>query len=142
MAKRRRATPVTLTHGQCQRLERLWFIYGNNGPKTTPGNHSFIQGILEQGLDIRPLITKRSRKSEMPTPECEAAVDEVLTQRDASVESGRRVPGCVLRMVSRTTETKRPSHDPSWKAMLDDMQRHGHVAGGRSSKRDGTPDAA
>jgi hypothetical protein len=27
MAKRRKATPVTLTDGQRERLERLWFYY-------------------------------------------------------------------------------------------------------------------
>src|SRR3712207_3704229 len=133
MAKRRKATPVTLTPVQRQRLERLWFIYGNYGPKTTPGNHSFIQGILEQGLDLRPLITKRSRKSEIPTPECEAAVDNVLAHTDASAESGGREAGGVLRIVSSTTETQRPSHDESWEATLDDMQRRRRAAGGRSS---------
>jgi hypothetical protein len=34
MAKRRIATPVTLTDAQRERLERLWFVYGNYGPKT------------------------------------------------------------------------------------------------------------
>jgi hypothetical protein len=46
MAKIRKAADVTLTRRQRERLERLWFYYGNNGPKTTPGNHGFIQGIL------------------------------------------------------------------------------------------------
>lgn len=33
MAKRRKAEPVTLSDGQRGRLERLWFYYGNYGPK-------------------------------------------------------------------------------------------------------------
>jgi hypothetical protein len=78
MAKRRQATPVTLTDSQRDRLERLWFYYGNYGPQATPGNHQFIQGLLEHGLDLRPLQTKRTPRSERPTLECEAAVEAVL----------------------------------------------------------------
>src|SRR5688572_28908137 len=78
MARRRKATLVILNEAQRERLERLWFYYGNYGPATTPGNHQFIQGLLEHGLDLRPLQTKRTPKSERPTPECEAAVEAVL----------------------------------------------------------------
>lgn len=78
MAPRRKALPVTLTPEQRKLLENLWFRYGNYGPKTTPGNHYFIQRILEQGYDIRPVFTKRTPKRDRPTPECEAAVDAVL----------------------------------------------------------------
>src|SRR5215218_1061977 len=78
MAKRRKPEPVTLTDIQRERLERLWFYYGNYGPQATPGNHQFIQGLLEHGLDLRPLLTRRSPKSERPTPECERAVEAVL----------------------------------------------------------------
>lgn len=66
-------------------LERLWFYYGNYGPKTTPGNHSFIQRLLENGIDERPLYTKRTPKSEIPTPECEAAVDDVLRKESTGI---------------------------------------------------------
>ena len=69
---------MTLTREQRQQLERLWFYYGNYGAETTPGNHPFIQSLLEHGLDVRPLFMKRSRKSDQPTPECEAAVNKVL----------------------------------------------------------------
>lgn len=55
MDKRRQATPVMLTARQRERLERLWFVYGNHEPKTTSGNHQFIQGLLEHGLDLRRL---------------------------------------------------------------------------------------
>jgi hypothetical protein len=78
MANRRKATPVTLTRTQRERLERLWFYYGNYGPQTTPGNHQFIQSLLEHGLDLRPLQTQRTPKSERPTLECERAVQAVL----------------------------------------------------------------
>jgi hypothetical protein len=95
MAKRRKAEPVTLSDGQRERLERLWFYYGNYGPETTPGNHQFIQGLLEHGLDLRPLRTKRTPKSELPTPECEQAVEAILAaSTDGAGDAGGR-PGCL-----------------------------------------------
>jgi hypothetical protein len=78
MAKRRKVIPVTLTTEQRERLERLWFYFGNYGEKATPGNHSFIQRLLENGYDERPLITKRTARSEIPTPECVMAVELIL----------------------------------------------------------------
>ena len=66
MAKRKKAAPITLTEIQRERLERLWFYYGNYGPETSPGNHQFIQWLLEHGLDLRPLLTNRTPKSERP----------------------------------------------------------------------------
>src|SRR5215211_4799027 len=84
MAQRRKASPVTLTHYQRERLERLWFYYGNYGPKTTPGNHQFIQVLLEHGLDLRPLQTKRTPKRDTPTAECVAAVETVLSANDGA----------------------------------------------------------
>ena len=84
MPRVRKATPVTLSPEQRKKLERLWFHYGNYGPKTTPGNHYFIQSFLEHGVDVRPLFTKRTRKSEKPTPECEAAVEAVLKMNNGN----------------------------------------------------------
>ena len=78
MARKREAIPVALTTEQRRKLESLWFYYGNYGPKTTPGNHSFIQGFLEHGKDMRPLRLKGYK----PTPECEAAVDAVLAKQE------------------------------------------------------------
>lgn len=43
MVKRRQSVPVSLTPQQRRELEKLWFYWGNYGPKTTKGNHSFIQ---------------------------------------------------------------------------------------------------
>jgi len=32
-----------------RKIERLWFVYGNNGPKHSDMGHKFIQGIVEHG---------------------------------------------------------------------------------------------
>ena len=61
---------VVLTEGQRERLENLWFVYGNHGPKATMENHGFIQGFLERDSDERDFYK--------PTEECLAAVDAVL----------------------------------------------------------------
>ena len=128
MAKRRKAVPVTLTDTQRERLERLWFYHGNYGPATTPGNHQFIQGLLEHGLDLRPLQTKRTPKSERPTPECEAAVDAVLSAGGDGAggdADGRR---SVLRLVPPPDAgVKAPKPDPELKELLEDMRRR-HLA--------------
>lgn len=92
MAERRKVIPVTLTHDQREKLERLWFIYGNHGPKMTKGNHSFIQGLLERGEDERPL----KQRGYVPTAECERAVERVLSgdqepeEEDSPAERPRR----------------------------------------------------
>ncbi len=70
--KRKRAErkKVTLSEGQRARLEDLWFVYGNHGPKATMENHGFIQGFLERDADERDFYR--------PTRECLAAVDDAL----------------------------------------------------------------
>ena len=92
MAQRRKVIPVTLTNYQREKLERLWFIFGNYGPQMTRGNHSFIQGLLERGQDERPL----KQRGYVPTEECEQAVDKVLSgdrepeEEDSPAERLRR----------------------------------------------------
>lgn len=44
---------VTLTSEQRRKLEELWFVYGNHGPKSTLRRHRFIQGFLKHGFDYR-----------------------------------------------------------------------------------------
>lgn len=39
---------MILTLERKRRLEKLWFIYGNNGKKHTKGNHRMIQLFLEE----------------------------------------------------------------------------------------------
>lgn len=139
MAQRRKATPVTLTQAQRERLERLWFYYGNYGPQTTPGNHQFIQSLLEHGLDLRPLQTKRTPKSERPTEECERAVEAVLAADagDTVEADGQR---SVLRLLPSPGE-RRKAPDPEMKQLLEDLRRRrlarrgseGHLPGGEDA---------
>ena len=68
--KRQEQIPIELSQAQRARLENLWFVYGNHGPKATMENHGFIQGFLERDSDERDFYK--------PTEECLAAVDVVL----------------------------------------------------------------
>ena len=142
MAQRRKATPVTLNDSQRERLERLWFVYGNYGSKTTPGNHQFIQCLLEHGIDIRPLQTRRTAKRDLPTGECVAAVEKVLSSKDGDGEGGRR-PG-LLRLVPPTAERREPPVKPDLelKGMLDEMRRRLSANRGRDGFDAGGEDAA
>ena len=142
MPKRRKVIPVSLTAVQRERLERLWFYYGNYGPKTTPGNHSFIQRLLENGVDERPLHTKRTPKSELPTPECEAAVEAVLAMKRGSRSGGQDGQSGGLRVISNAGERARPDADPEMKAVLDDMRRRYRVMHERLDSDGDTPEAA
>jgi hypothetical protein len=142
MAKRRKVIPVTLTLEQREQLERLWFYYGNYGPMTTPGNHSFIQRLLENGYDERPLHNKRTPQSEIPTPECEAAVEAVLAVAKAPAAIDEKISNGGLRVVSSHEERPRPIPDPELKVMLDDMKHRHRVQRKRIEDMDDTPDAA
>ena len=64
---------VILTERQEGKLRRLWFIYGNEGPKHTHRqNHYFIQRFLDAGQDQRSVYPDVSQ-------ECLDAVDAVLS---------------------------------------------------------------
>lgn len=143
MAIRRKAVPVTLTAEQRTRLERLWFIYGNYGPKSTPGNHSFIQRLIENGIDERPLNNKRTPKSQIPTPECEASVDQILSEPGHGSESDSRHVGRTLHIVPPPgKEQAQPSIDPEVKTILRDMNLRQLSTRERLNSGDDTPDAA
>jgi hypothetical protein len=143
MAKRRKVTPVTITPEQRDRLERLWFYYGNYGPKTTPANHSFIQRLLENGIDERSLHNKRTPKSEIPTMECERAVEAILSMRSELESLDERIRASGLRVVSNAEENQPLTADPEMKAiLLDDMKRGYRVMHERLESKSDTPDAA
>ena len=141
MAKRRQVAPVSLTDRQRERLERLWFYYGNYGPKTTPGNHQFIQGLLEHGLDLRPLQTKRTAKRDRPTAECEAAVEAILSSNDDNRGEAER-PALLRLVPSPDAGRKTVTPDPELKRMLDEMRRRLPAGGGRGGVDSGGKDAA
>ena|SRR5215213_2819134 len=122
MTKRRKERTVMLTTEQRRRLERLWFYYGSYGPQTTPGNHSFIQGFLEHGIDTRSFRTKRTPKSEIPTPECEEAVEAVLAMRSDTVPGNEGAGAGVLRLISSAPKRIPTELDSEMKAILDDMK--------------------
>jgi hypothetical protein len=141
MAPRRKASPVTLSRYQRERLERLWFYYGNYGPQTTPGNHQFIQGLLEHGLDLRPLQTNRTPKRDIPTAVCVAAVEAVLSSNDAA--GGEAASPALLRLVpSPAGERKTVTPDPELKRMLDEMRRRLPAGRDRRGLDSGGKDAA
>jgi hypothetical protein len=141
--RRKAAAPVTLTAGQRARLERLWFIYGNYGPKSTPGNHSFIQRLIENGIDERPLNHKRTPKSQLPAPECEAFVDKILSEPEHGSESDSRHVGRTLHVVPPSgKEQAQLSIDPEVKTILRDMNLSQLSTRERLNSGDDTPDAA
>lgn len=143
MAQRRKATPVRLTREQRARLEDLWFLYGNYGSKSTPGNHSFIQRLIENGIDERPLNTRRTPKSQIPTPECEARVDKILSEPERTVESAAQMARRRLRIVPSPGNTQvRPRLEPNLKSILNDISLHGSGARDLLTSEDDTPDAA
>ncbi len=128
IGKSRKAVPVNLTPRQRRELERLWFVFGNYGAKTTKGNHSFIQGLLERGMDERPL----RMKGYIPTEECEKAVERVMhseeqpekavmTDRAVVAEASDVEEDPQLRLVH--SERKKPiTIDPELTELMDEMR--------------------
>jgi hypothetical protein len=119
----------------------LWFVYGNHGPKTTPGNHQFIQGLLEHGLDLRPLQTKRTAKRDIPTEECVAAVEAILTAPDDAEEGAARY-GRLRLVPAHDVEQRKLTPDPELKRMLDEMRERLTATRGRGGLDAGGEDAA
>ena len=142
MAKRRKLSSVSLTAEQRERLEKLWFYFGNYGPKTTPGNHSFIQRLLENGIDERSIHTKRTPKSELPTHECEVAVEAVLAMQRGVGSSGERNGAGSLRLMSSSEERGGAAGDPELKSVIAEMKRRSDILGARLDGDDDTPAAA
>lgn len=61
---------VQLTESQKRKLEDIWFIYRNRGPKHSDRGHKFIQRFLDMGHDLRLLYK--------PPKEVIKAVDDIL----------------------------------------------------------------
>jgi len=79
-----------LTENQHKQLNKLWFVYGNDGKKHSHNNHRFIQNLLSRGEDDRQFYLDGEQNmrdkgfSETQiaairlTQECIDAVDNVL----------------------------------------------------------------
>ena len=145
MPKQRKAIPVTLTPAQRKELERLWFVFGNRGPKATYGNHhQFIQGFLEHGRDFRPLFTTRTPKRDRPTPECEQAVERVLAMKDSPEDEHHRDEPerhHGLRVVT-ALRPPRLAPDPELKALMEEMKRRQQERNSTGLRHDDPPDVA
>lgn len=123
MAERRKVTPVELTEEQRSRLENLWFVFGNRGQKTSPANHNFIQRLLENGYDERPLYTKRTPAKDRPTEECQRAVDEILSQTVEPATTAARGKGRgTLRLVENNVQPVKFDASPDLKGMIEEMK--------------------
>ena len=79
---------IVLTDKQRVALQKLWFIYGNNGKKHTYHNHRYIQNILEHGENTEEFyrsadstVAKKAGidwSTQELTEECVSKVKEVL----------------------------------------------------------------
>lgn len=81
---------MTLNEKQIKALEKLWFIYGNNGKKHSHMNHRFIQNLLSRGEDNREFYleapanlrekgySEEKIKQDSLTQECIEEVDKIL----------------------------------------------------------------
>jgi hypothetical protein len=63
---------MELTDNQREKLNNLWFIFGNGGKKHSMKDHKFIQGFLEHNKDLRNFYK--------PSDECVIEVDKILKQ--------------------------------------------------------------
>lgn len=72
---------VLISADQHRALQRLWFIFGNNGHKHSAGNHYFIQRLLDSAKDTRTVY----RPSHNLTSECINAVDAIIKPQHTSV---------------------------------------------------------
>ncbi len=143
MAQRRKVIPVTLTHEQREKLERLWFIYGNHGPKMTKGNHSFIQGLLERGRDERPL----KQQGWMPTAECERAVDRVLSGgEEPTEENSDTAKAHRFKLISTPAQQNLinlpAEKDSELKELIKSLQKRSGRSGAKADPEGGIPPAA
>lgn len=67
---------MKLNNEQRRELEKLWFVYGNGGRKSTHANHRFVQCLLEHGEDCRDFFK--------PSQELIELVDGVLRDNEDS----------------------------------------------------------
>ena len=82
---------LTLTEKQLKEFGRIWFIFGNDGPKCTLFNHKLVQGFYQykenrikeyrqgnKNMARNPGLGKEYVKRNGVTEECIAACQEIL----------------------------------------------------------------
>ena len=71
---------MELTSNQIMDLKRLWFVFGNNGIKSTKGNHSYIQGFIDRKEDNKEfyLVAANRMGKEAITKECINVVEKII----------------------------------------------------------------
>ncbi len=84
---------MNLSVEQLKQLNKLWFIYGNNGKKHSHLNHKWIQGFLERNEDSREFYLNAPKnwldnglpedkiKKDTLTQECIDEVDKILNDK-------------------------------------------------------------
>lgn len=72
-------SPIRISSEPRERSRAALVPFRQLRAESTPDNYSFIQRILENGIDERSLYAKRTPKPEIPTAECEATVEAILS---------------------------------------------------------------
>ncbi len=93
---------VELSKDQTRELRKLWFVFGNNGPKHTHHNHIFIQRFLDSGEDWEDKLRKADKEGNRRidrskvdlTQECVEEVRKVVPKK-IEKKFGDEILGCV-----------------------------------------------
>ena len=83
---------MDITEEQMAKFHKLWFVYGNNGKKSTLFNHKLIQGFVEYNEDRREDYANVNKNLEEKfgkiyadkngiTQECLDAIKELLENK-------------------------------------------------------------
>lgn len=79
---------MKLTENQVKELEKLWFVFGNNGKKSTLFNHKYIQGFLEAGEDRKEpylngleRLKERGMEKDGITQDCIESVEKIVYKK-------------------------------------------------------------
>lgn len=86
---------IELSNKQKEALKEIWFIYGNNGSKSTLANHLLIQAYYEHGEDALSTFVK-NRDDQMPkkfilAKECEDVVRSIREGSDKAIDSALKI---------------------------------------------------
>lgn len=82
---------IVLTESQLEKFKKLWWIYGNDGPKSTLFNHKLVQGFYQYkenrieayragNKNMEENISKAYAERNGVTEECIKACEEILKE--------------------------------------------------------------